>query len=94
MLLTLSDNYARHSDVGGHRYCLCSSQVNRIVEGAKPVVPNSMAMASTRFCGQHSRNEGQTCPGVSKGPEKLCVRQQQPGFIYKYRPPGIVARNG
>jgi hypothetical protein len=68
----------------GHRYCLCSSQVNRIVEGAKLVVPNSMAMASTRFCKQHSRNEGQPCPSVSKGPEKLRVRQQQPELICKY----------
>lgn len=84
MLLTLSDDYARHSDVGEHRSPLCSSRVNRIVEGAKPVVSNSMAMASTRFCGQHSRNKGQTCPRVSKGPEKLRVRQQQPELIFKY----------
>lgn len=74
MVLTPAGDYARHSCIGESKYCLSSSQVNRTVEGAKPVVPNSMAIVSIRFCGQHGINEGQTYPSVCKGPEKLCMR--------------------
>lgn len=68
----LGDAYARHQDVEENRYQLCSSQADRVVEGARPVAPNSMAMASPRLGRQHSGHKGQTCPSVPKGPEKLC----------------------
>lgn len=62
----------RASDVEEDRYQLCSSQADRVVEGARPVAPNSMAIASPRLGTQPSGHKGQTCPSVSKGPEKLC----------------------
>lgn len=54
------------------RYQLCSSQADRVVEGGRPVAPNSMEIASSRLGRQHSEHKRQTCPSVSKGPEKAC----------------------